>query len=103
MYQNWGQLHQAIRHDIFQIRSYLTQKATESLVHSFITSRLDLQNGLLYLLPKKLVAKLQKIQNAAARAVLNSYRYASSKTLTQTTALASSSTKNKLQNPVNNI
>lgn len=35
--------------NFFQIRSYLTQKATESLVHSFITSRLDLQNRLLHL------------------------------------------------------
>lgn len=51
------------------------QKVTESLVHAFIASRLDLQDGLLYLLPQKLEAQLQKVKNAETGVVLNGDRY----------------------------
>ena len=51
------------------IRKYLTRSATEKLVHSLISSRLDFGNGLLYNLPNSQIAQLQKLQNAAARIV----------------------------------
>ena len=51
------------------IRKYLTRSATEKLVHSLISSRLDFGNGLLYNIPNSQIAKLQKLQNAAARIV----------------------------------
>ena len=51
------------------IRKYLTRSATEKLVHSLISSRLDFGNGLLYNLPDSQIGKLQKLQNAAARIV----------------------------------
>ena len=52
------------------IRKYLTRSATEKLVHSLISSRLDFGNGLLYNLPNSQIAHaLQKLQNAAARIV----------------------------------
>jgi len=54
---------------IGQIRPYLNAKATETLMHSFVSSRLDAFNGLLYGIPKQQLAKLQRIQNAAARIV----------------------------------
>ena len=48
---------------------YLTRSATEKLVHSLISSRLDFGNGLLYNLPNSQIGQLQKLQNAAARVV----------------------------------
>ena len=51
------------------IRKYLTRSATEKLIHSLISSRLDFGNGLLYNLPNVHIARLQKLQNAAARIV----------------------------------
>ena len=51
------------------IRKYLTRSATEKLVHSLISSRLDFGNGLLYSLPDSQIGKLQTLQNAADRIV----------------------------------
>ena len=56
-------------HNIWRIRKYLTQKATEQIVHSFVTCRLDMCNSLYVGLPKKQVARLQRVQNMAARLV----------------------------------
>ena len=54
---------------IGQIRKYLDRASTEKLVHAFVTSRLDYCNCLLYGLPDKLISKLQRVQNSAARLV----------------------------------
>ena len=58
------------------IRKYLTKKAAEQLVHAFVTSRIDCCNALLYGLPKGQLQKLQRVQNAAARLVTNTRKYA---------------------------
>ena len=55
---------------IGKIRRYLDSKATELLVHAFITSKLDINNALLYGLPDSLIHSLQVIQNSAARLVM---------------------------------
>ena len=52
-----------------RIRKYLTPKATEQLVHAFITSRLDMGNALLFGLPQQEIKRLQIRQNIAARIV----------------------------------
>ena len=48
--------------NISAIRSSLTRQAAEKLVHSFISSRLDNCNTLLYLLPSALLSKLQEFR-----------------------------------------
>ena len=57
---------------ISEIRPYLTQDATETLVKSLITSRLDCYNALLLRVPDDLLKKLQLAQNNAARLVTRS-------------------------------
>ena len=53
--------------NISRIRKYLSRYANEQTIHSFITSRLDNNNALLYGLPANELYRLQKIQNTAAR------------------------------------
>ncbi len=53
-----------------RIRKYLSNEATETLVHAFITSNLDYCNSLYSGMPAYLTEKLQRIQNAAARLVM---------------------------------
>ena len=60
-------------HNLSRIRKYLDKKTTECLVHAFITSRLDYCNSLLYGLPDRLISKLQRVQNAAARLVYKGF------------------------------
>ena len=57
-------------HNLRRIRKYLSQDSLITLVHAFITSHLDYCNGLLFGLPKVKIAKLQHVQNAAARLIL---------------------------------
>lgn len=60
---------------ISRIRHFLDKKTTESLVHAYVTSRIDNGNGLLYGILDQLRAKLQKVQNAAARVVTRTKRH----------------------------
>ena len=58
--------------DIARIKRYLSPKAIELLVQSFVSSKLEFCNSLLYGVPKHLLRKLQSVQNAAARLVTSS-------------------------------
>ena len=51
------------------IRKYLTQDATEQLVHAYVTSRLDMGNSLLYGLSDTQINRLSRLQNIAARII----------------------------------
>ena len=61
--------------NISRIRRCLTAAATEQVVHAFVTSRLDISNAPLYLLPLKQMQRLQKIQNRAARLIDGAMKY----------------------------
>ena len=56
--------------DVGKIRHLLSSKETEMLVHSIIGSRLDYCNSLLFGIDKNILEKYQKVQNAAARLVV---------------------------------
>ena len=57
------------------IRKYLTRSAAEKIVHALISFRLDFGNALLYNLPQTKLAKIQRLQNAAARIVTLTRKY----------------------------
>ena len=61
-------------HNISQIKKFLNFSTLETLIHSFITSRLDYANALLYGIPQKLIKQLQLMQNNAARLLTGTNR-----------------------------
>jgi len=66
----WWQLRQ-----LWSIRDCLTQEACETLVHAFVTSKLDYCNGVLAGCSKKALRPLQLVQNGAARFVTRTRKY----------------------------
>ena len=56
-------------HNIRRIRKFLSQEATCTIIHAFITSQIDYCNSLMNGLPDSLIKKLQRVQNTAARLV----------------------------------
>ena len=61
--------------NISRIRRYLDQESAKTIVHAFVISRLDYANSLLYNINANLLHRLQVVQNAAARIILNASRY----------------------------
>lgn len=55
--------------NISRVRPYLTADAAATLVHSFVSSKIDFHNGLLVGVPEHLLYRLQLVQNTAARIV----------------------------------
>ena len=53
--------------NIAEIRKYINTATAEVLVHSFVSSKFDFCNSLLYGLFKYEINKLQSVLNAAAR------------------------------------
>ena len=62
-------------HYFGRIKKYLSRDSLLTLVHAFITSRLDYCNALLYGLPKEQIVKLQRVQNAAPRLIMDIGKY----------------------------
>eukprot|EP00919_Chromeraceae_sp_WS-2016_P006951 GHVR01016253.1.p1 GENE.GHVR01016253.1~~GHVR01016253.1.p1 ORF type:complete len:199 (+),score=-3.98 GHVR01016253.1:195-791(+) len=57
--------------NIGRIRRFITPEATRILVQTLVLSRLDYGNALLYRIHENLLARVQRIQNAAARLILH--------------------------------
>ena len=54
---------------IRQIRKFLSEKTTKTLVHAFIIAHLDYCNALLHGIPAKVSNQIQRVFNSAARVV----------------------------------
>ena len=61
--------------NIRAIRKYLTMEDTQTLIHAFVSSRLDFCNSLLFGTSATLISQLQLVQNAAARIVSKAGKY----------------------------
>ncbi|MCG8431411.1 MAG: reverse transcriptase family protein, partial [Candidatus Omnitrophica bacterium] len=61
--------------NIGRMRKFLTESATKLLVQSTVMSRLDHCNSLLIGIDDKVLGKLQKVQNLAARIITRSKKY----------------------------
>ena len=61
--------------NIGKIRKYLDESSTETLIHAFVTSKLDYCNALLNGLPKYQINMLQLVLNTAARVVTHTRKY----------------------------
>ena len=62
-------------HQLRRVRRSLDTESTATLVHAFVTSRLDYCNILLARSPKTVIDKLQRVMNAAARIVSGTRKY----------------------------
>ena len=68
-----GKIHSEVFRGLLSItqrRKFPSMQSTKTLVHAFVSSRLDYWNSLLFGLPKYQLDRLQKVQNAAARVIL---------------------------------
>jgi hypothetical protein len=55
--------------NIGKIRPYLDSDTAAQIIHSFVTSKLDYCNSLLYKLPDNSLDRLKKVQNTAVRII----------------------------------
>ena len=62
-------------HNIKRISQFLPRHKLEMVLYVFVTSRIDYCNGLLYGLKDYEIAKLQRVQNAAARLLMSCKKY----------------------------
>ena len=60
---------------IASIKKYLPIDSLTTLVHAFITSRIDFCNSILYGLPSREIQRIQRLQNQAARLLTNTRRW----------------------------
>ncbi len=89
--------------NIRHVRKYVDLKSTETMVHAFITNKLDYCNSLLYGLPDYQIQKLQRVQNAAARIITGMKKVWSHHSCIKGAALATCKTKTWIQDIVANI
>ena len=57
------------------VRRLLNIESVKTLLHAFVTSRVDYCNSVLFSTPKKIMDKLQHVQNDTARLVTGTRKY----------------------------
>ena len=62
-------------HTIRKIRRYISLDACQTLIYALVTSHLDYANCIYFNLPKYLIAKMQRVQNAAVRVLFKQPKY----------------------------
>ena len=62
-------------YNLRRIRKYLSKDNTKTLVHAFVSSKIDYCNSLLYGLPEYQLNKLEPVQNLCARLICNESKY----------------------------
>ena len=62
-------------YNIQRIRNYLSQTSTETLIHAFVSRRLNYCDSLSYGLPDSLLNKLQSVRNAWTRLIFNEHKF----------------------------
>ena len=66
----WLRLYQ-----IGKIRPYLTESETRSIVHAYVTSKIDQNNSLLLGIADNQIARIQRVQNAAAKLIFRKKKF----------------------------
>ncbi len=84
-------------HKIYRIRKFLTDNATKSLVHAFVTSRTDYCKSLLFGTLEHLLDRLQRVLNTAAWLVTGSPRSPQHHTSASRTSLAPCASQDAIQ------
>ena len=62
-------------HSISKIRHYLTEDQAKTVVHAYVTSKLDGNNALLAGIPSFLISQIQRVQNAAVKVVTKTRKH----------------------------
>ena len=62
-------------YNLRRIRKYLSKENTKTLIHAFISSRIDYSNSLLYGALEYQINKLQHVQHMCARLICNVSKY----------------------------
>lgn len=62
-------------HHIRVLRSHLSRKSLELVIHALVLSQLDYCCSLLYGLPNSFLDKLQRVQNFAVKLILNKKKF----------------------------
>ena len=60
---------------ISKINQYLTKEQKQTIIHAYVTPRLDQNNSLLGSLPLRQMNKLQRVQNSAAKIILGGKKH----------------------------
>ena len=61
--------------NIAKIRKYTDEESAKTVVHAFVTAKLDSCSSLLYGLPQHIISRLQSIQNTTARVVTRTRKF----------------------------